>query len=85
MTAIIILSFVFIRNGKDFWAALLIIAGTYIKLYGIVGLAFFFFSDNKIKLIIIAAVLVGHIICIANADFRRPLLWYNVIKIGISV
>lgn len=52
MTAIIILSFVFIRNGKDFWAALLIIAGTYIKLYGVVGLAFFFFSDNKIKLIL---------------------------------
>jgi hypothetical protein len=52
MAAIIILSFVFIRNGKDFWAALLIIAGTYIKLYGIVGLAFFFFSDQKIKLIL---------------------------------
>lgn len=52
MTTIIVLSFIFIRNGKDFWAALLIIAGTYIKLYGIVGLAFFFFSDNKIKLIL---------------------------------
>jgi hypothetical protein len=52
MTSIIILSFVFIRNGNDFWAALLIIAGTYIKLYGIVGLSFFFFSDNKIKLIL---------------------------------
>jgi hypothetical protein len=52
MTAIILLSFIFIRSGKDFWAALLIIAGTYVKLYGIVGLAFFFFSDNKIKLIL---------------------------------
>jgi hypothetical protein len=52
MTSIILLSFVFIRNGKDFWAALLIIAGTYIKLYGIVGLAFFFFSDHKLKLIL---------------------------------
>jgi hypothetical protein len=52
MTAIIILSFIFIRNKKDFWAAFFIIAGTYIKLYGIVGLAFFFFSDHKIKLII---------------------------------
>lgn len=52
MTSIILLSFIFIRNGKDFWAALLIIAGTYIKLYGIVGLAFFFFSDHKIKLIV---------------------------------
>lgn len=52
MTSIILLSFIFIRNGKDFWAALLIIAGTYVKLYGIVGLAFFFFSDNKLKLIL---------------------------------
>lgn len=52
MAAIIILSLIFIRNGKDFWAALLIIAGTYIKLYGIVGLAFFFFSDHKIKFIL---------------------------------
>ncbi len=52
MTSIIILSFIFIRNGNDFWAALLIVAGTYIKLYGIVGLAFFFFSDHKIKLIL---------------------------------
>lgn len=52
VAAIIILSFVFIRNGKDFWAALFIIAGTYTKLYGIVGLAFFFFSDHKLKLIL---------------------------------
>lgn len=52
IAAIIILSFVFIRNKHDFWAALLIIAGTYIKLYGIVGLAFFFFSDHKIKFIL---------------------------------
>lgn len=52
MTSIILFSFIFIRNGKDFWAALLIIAGTYIKLYGIVGLAFFFFSDHKLKLIL---------------------------------
>jgi len=52
MTAIILLSFVFIRQKKDFWAACLIILGTFIKLYGIVGLAFFFFSDNKIKLVL---------------------------------
>jgi hypothetical protein len=48
-TSLIILSFVFIKNKKDFWAALAIALGTYIKLYGIVGLAFFFFSENKIK------------------------------------
>ena len=52
MTGIIILSFVFIKNKKDFWAAMLIMAGTFVKLYGIVGLAFFFFSKDKLKFII---------------------------------
>ncbi|HTD97969.1 MAG TPA: glycosyltransferase family 87 protein [Mucilaginibacter sp.] len=48
---LIILSFVFIRDKKDFWAAFFIILGTFIKLYGIVGLAFFFLSKDKTKLI----------------------------------
>jgi hypothetical protein len=52
IAALIILSFVFIRDKKDFWAALMICIGTFIKLYGIVGLAFFFFSDNKLKFIL---------------------------------
>lgn len=49
IAAIIILSFVCIEKKKDFWAAFFIILGTFIKLYGIVGLAFFFFSRQKIK------------------------------------
>jgi len=49
--ALIILSFVFIRDKKDFWAALMIILGMFIKLYGIVGLAFFFLSKDKLKFI----------------------------------
>jgi hypothetical protein len=52
ITALVIFSFVFIRNKQDFWAALFIMLGTAIKLYGIVGVAFFFFSDNKPKLIL---------------------------------
>lgn len=51
MTSLIILSFVFIDEKKDFWAAFCIILGTFIKLYGVVGLAFFFFSKNKLKFI----------------------------------
>jgi hypothetical protein len=51
MTSIIILSYVLIEKEKDFWSACLIILGTFIKLYGIVGLAFFFFSKNKMKFI----------------------------------
>jgi len=52
IAALIILSFVFIRDKKDFWAALMICIGVFIKLYGIVGLAFFFLSDNKVKFIL---------------------------------
>lgn len=52
MAAIILLSFIFITQKKDFWAACMIILGTYIKLYGIVGLAFFFFSAHKLKLVL---------------------------------
>ncbi len=51
MTAIIVLTFVFIHQKKDVWAALMIVLGTFIKLYGIVGLAFFFFSKDKKKFI----------------------------------
>lgn len=52
VAAFIILAFVFIEKKKDFWAACVIILGTFIKLYPIVGLAFFFFSKQKIKLIL---------------------------------
>lgn len=51
IVALVILSYVFIKRKQDFWAALAIVLGTAIKLYGIVGLAFFFFSENKLKLI----------------------------------
>lgn len=52
IAAIILLSFVFIEKEKDGWAAFMIVLGTFVKLYGIVGLAFFFFSRHKIKFIV---------------------------------
>lgn len=52
ITAMIILSYALIEKEKDLWAALIIVFGTITKLYGIVGLAFFFFSKHKIKFII---------------------------------
>ncbi len=52
IAALILFSFYFIKTEKDFWAALMIALGLFIKLYGIVGLSFFFFSQNKIKLIV---------------------------------
>lgn len=47
--ACILFSFYFIEKEKDFWAAMLIALGTVTKIYGIVGLAFFFFSRHKLK------------------------------------
>ncbi len=52
IAAIIIATFYCIEKEKDFWAACLIMLGTFVKLYGIVGLAFFFFSKHKTKLIL---------------------------------
>ena len=51
MTALIILSFVYIDKEKVFWAAMFIVLGVFVKLYGVVGLAFFFFTKNKFKFI----------------------------------
>ncbi len=51
IAACIILSFALILKGKEFWAAFFIVIGTLTKLYGIVGLAFFFFSKHRWRLI----------------------------------
>lgn len=52
IVAIIVATFYCIQKEKDIWAALFIMIGTFVKLYGIVGLAFFFFSKHKPRLII---------------------------------
>ncbi|QJB34621.1 DUF2029 domain-containing protein [Chitinophaga oryzae] len=49
--AFIILTFASIVKGKDMMAAFLIVLGTLTKIYGVVGLAFFFFSSNPRRLI----------------------------------
>ena len=52
IAACILFSFLFIEKEKDVWSAFFILLGTFVKLYSIVGLAFFFFSKHKIKFII---------------------------------
>lgn len=51
IAAIIILSYTLIERKQNFMATCLIMLGTFIKLYGIVGLAFFFFAKEKPKYI----------------------------------
>lgn len=43
----ILLTFVCLQREQDFWAAFWLVLGTFVKLYGIVGLAFFLFSRHK--------------------------------------
>ena len=47
IAAIIIGSFAAIEKGREVTAAFLIVLGTFVKLYGVVGLAFFFFVKRK--------------------------------------
>lgn len=49
--AFIILTFTHTIKGKELWAAFFIVLGTLTKFYGIVGLAFFFFSPNPKRFI----------------------------------
>ena len=52
IAAIIVATFYCIEKEKDIWAACFIMLGTFVKLYGIVGLAFFFFSKHKVKFLL---------------------------------
>lgn len=51
LTGLILLSFSYLIKKKEVQSAFFIAIGTLIKLYGIVGLAFFFFTRNKFKFI----------------------------------
>lgn len=52
LTGLILLSFSYMIKEKEIKSSFMILLGTLIKLYGIVGLAFFFFTKNKWKLIV---------------------------------
>lgn len=52
LTGLILLSFSYLIKKKEIQSAFFIAIGTLVKLYGIVGLAFFFFTKNKLKFII---------------------------------
>ena len=68
VAALILLSFYYTDKGKDIWATLCIMIGFYVKLYGIVGLAFFLFSKHK-KMFVGGLVLWGLVL------FGLPMLF----------
>ncbi|NPD82531.1 DUF2029 domain-containing protein [Prevotella sp. PINT] len=52
IAAIILLSYYFVEKERDEYATLFIVIGTLVKIYGIVGIAFFFFSKHKTRYIL---------------------------------
>ena len=66
IAAIILLTYYCIERERDLWAAFWVMLGTFVKLYGIVGLAFFFFSRHKGRF-------VGSLVLWAGVMFVAPM------------
>jgi len=49
--AVYMLTFACVEKKKNFWAAFFIVLNTFVKIYGIMGLIFFFFVSDKKKFI----------------------------------
>lgn len=52
VAAMIVYTFILIYERRDLWAPLPSLIGAFVKLYGIVGLGFFFFVRNKWKFLL---------------------------------
>lgn len=69
-TGLILLSFSYVEKRKEFCSALTIVVGAMVKLYGIIGIAFFFFVKNKPGFIVYGLLIT----CIC---FALPMLLSN--------
>lgn len=70
VAATILLGYYLIEREKDFWAAFFIMLGTFVKVYSIVGLAFFLFSKHKVRL-------VGSLLFWAVVFFLLPMPFFH--------
>lgn len=83
IAAIILLTWFCIERERDFMAAFWIMLGTFVKLYGIVGLAFFLFSKHKGKFVVglffWAAIMFVAPMLIAGPDYvvQQYHEWYT--------
>ncbi len=86
LTGCILLSFSYIIKQKESKSAFFIVLGTFVKLYGIVGLAFFFFSKHKVKFIlsgiVIAALLFAAPMLLSSPKFLVQSYqdWYTSLR-----
>jgi hypothetical protein len=86
IAALIILSFVYTIEKKEGLATLLIISGALIKLYPIIGIAFFLFSSNKKRfffgLVIWSALLISLPALMSSVDFvlQSYVDWFHSLR-----
>lgn len=83
VVAFIILSWYFVKKDQVIWATLFVMIGAFVKLYGIVGLAFWVFSESKLKYIaytffwVIVLLLLPMLISSPSFVLHSYLDWYN--------
>ena len=71
LTGMLLLSFAWIEKRQEMKSAFVIVAATFIKLYGVVGLAFFFFIKHKLRFIL-AMFLFGIVCFLLPMCFSSP-------------
>lgn len=69
--ALILLTYSAIERRKEGWAALFIVIGMFVKLYGVVGLAFFFFAKRKVRFVLLG-VLWSAVLFVAPMVISSP-------------
>lgn len=85
VAALVILSFIFVQKQQDFWATLFIAVGFLIKLYGIVGIAFILFSEDKTKFAVSFLIWLVILFCLpmilSSPSFivQSYLQWYHTL------
>ena len=73
--AMILLTYSAVRQGKEIWAAFWIVLGVLVKVYGIVGLAFFFFVRSKRDFLLWIAVWTVVLVALPMPFFGVDYIW----------
>lgn len=87
LTACILFAFTLIKKQQVFWGTLFIVAGTLTKIYGIVGLAFFFFTPKKTTFIfsflfwMLVCLLLPLLVVSPNFLLHTYLDWFKILQI----
>lgn len=83
VAAWLIMAYVLVEKEKDFWAAMFIVAGFLVKIYGIAGCLFFLFSKQRINFILSFIFWMVVLVClpmlISSKEFilQSYVDWYN--------